>query len=176
MQAMTTPNASPFVRSRIYYNRKEQLDHIARETASGLPIRDAQICDMLAPDFRTHRVAIVFVDATKRPDVRDLFRVHRLDGSGDTRSAWQFAMVPQNPLAILNTHFENPARCHVRLVFPIRKHRAFLDFVAQVELLHLGLGTAPHIPQRNIETLGLEAECDSLRAALVLLDQADGVR
>lgn len=167
-------SGSPFEWHRVYHSRKEQDEHIAQETAGGLPIRDALICNMLAPDYRVHQIAAVFVDPSKRPDVRDLPRVHRLDGGGQTRSGWRFAITPKNPLAILNTYFESPVRCHVRLVFPIRKHRIFLNFVAQVEQLHLGFGTAPHVPQLNIETLGLQAECDSLRAALAMIDLTGG--
>lgn len=167
---------SPFAWTRTYRSRKEQHEHIAQETAGGLPIRDAQICNMLAPDYRVHQIAAVFVDAAKRPDMRDLLRVHRLEGGGQTRSAWRFAMVPKNPLAILNTDFVEPVRCHVRLVFSIRKHRAFLNFVAVVEQLHMGIGGAPYTPQLNVETLGLDLECDALRAALAMLDMLDGAR
>jgi hypothetical protein len=79
----------------------------------------------------------VWIDATERPDIRDLPRAHRQEPTGgDVRTAWVFALSPnKEACAVLSCTMLAPARCRFKLAFEVPRDNAFLLQLAQTGVL-----------------------------------------
>jgi hypothetical protein len=148
---------------------------IQRETLGAVPIRDALPGVSIATDGRQYITPTVFIDARNRPDLRDLIRVHRLDGDGDVSASWRYALDADKPLAILNAEFTAPATARIRLVFGIRKRRPFLAQVTQVGRFYLSTGR-PRADLHHTGVIGVPVPTNDLRAMLELIGLVDHLR
>jgi hypothetical protein len=142
----------------------------AKALAGVVPLHAAEVCNMLGLDHVARQGAVAFLDASKRPDLRDLPRVVRSDAptdGADTHTKWMYligAAVP-DPTAILEVDFKSPVRCKVKIAFSIERHNAFLWHAAQKGVIHLRIGK-PQPVETNFATLATQVVTDDLTAIL----------
>ena len=74
---------------------------------------------------------VVVLNVAGRPDVADLFRVHRLEPEpGYAMAAWTFRIERGSLWCFLNVRMERPARCAFRLGLHPDEHAALLAAIA----------------------------------------------
>jgi hypothetical protein len=84
----------------------------------------------LAAD-KTLLAPVIQVDATARPDLHDLARVHRSEGSFDTVTAWDFCIsTGMTGLARLSVDINRPVKTRFTILFPLQKFFDYLDNLA----------------------------------------------
>ena len=109
-----------------------------------LPVTEAWFAEVeSAHGLPRTPIPIVRVDPRKRPDVRDLLRVQRLEGDGEVETRWRIAMPgpPDAWQAVLEAEVRRPVRCAFALRFRLRDHAPALLRVAEGGLL--GIVAAP---------------------------------
>lgn len=77
-------------------------------------------------------IPLVYVDASARPEVADLSRVYRIEGTGTTTAHWLLVSDGESMgLAVLTIRVRRPVRCRFRVLFDLQSHGAFLAEVAR---------------------------------------------
>lgn len=61
---------------------------------------------------------VLLVDATERPDVQDLYRVHRLEGDGWASTEWEVQRIPQETRLILVITLHDPVQTQLCIPIP----------------------------------------------------------
>jgi hypothetical protein len=147
------------------------------ETAGAAPLYAARPVVMLGPDHAAHLAPVAFVNTRRRPDVGDLWRLLRQepDRSGDAITAWRVMTQRGSSQAVLNIHWTAPVDLHLRLVFSVKAHHAFLALAAASNLVALSC-TPPAAHTSYLETISVCPEGDVLRAALPYVAQLERTR
>jgi hypothetical protein len=85
----------------------------------------------LAADTRL-LAPVVQVDASNRPDLHDLARVHRTDGEFDTTTTWDFCIKHGSTgLARLTVAINSPIKTRFSLTFQLARYYDYLVKLAQ---------------------------------------------
>ncbi len=141
--------------------RRRLLREFRRDTLRVVESGPVQTPDGLLP--------AALVDARARPYVRDLPRLHRLEGDGDNRTTWAAVLAPQgrDNLIRLDVEVKSPVRCSFRLLWDPDVHADTLWAVADSGLLGLATDPADWCAER-CPLLVLEVEREYLRRFLAL--------
>lgn len=89
---------------------------------------------------------VVVLDARQRPDLRDLPRVHRFDGPGDTTTFFEAALNTSDRAAeivVFRVELARPVRCDFRIAFELATSQGFLEAVESAGYLIVAFGPAP---------------------------------
>lgn len=81
------------------------------------------------------------IDASERPDIRDLPRVHAVDGVGDIRTEALRVPGATGDLLLLGVRVTRPVRCAFALAFGLPQQRHVL--IEAAEAGHLMVATTP---------------------------------
>lgn len=94
--------------------------------------------------LRDDRRAVLLFFDDERPDIRDLDRVHRLEGGGNTFTRWQFwthrepgGGPVQAAFAIVWVHVLTPVTCRFHLAFDFTRNREMLYGITETRALVL---------------------------------------
>lgn len=123
---------------------------------------------------------ILHVGTKTRPDVADLLRVHRQEGTGFEGDCWSqlFAVTGQPigaPWVFLDIRTLRPARCDFKLGFRLDRHRRILEALAASGVLGIS-AEAPRVRDGRVTTpmLLLEASGTGLLRELLRAAAARG--
>jgi len=89
--------------------------------------------------------ALLWVDMTKRPELRDLARLHRTDGDGESVFTWVLTKDPTTGIAyfILHVKMLRPVRVSFRIRFPMPDEQMVIEAIIQSGRVLLLEGPAP---------------------------------
>lgn len=105
----------------------------------------------------------VVVDASNRPDVRDLVRVVAIDGVGDLTTAGDVGMDPQGRTVIrLMARATVPVAVEFTMVFPMPAYAELLGDAARMGCLVIASATGDPPTIDNENWLGLDLDSTSL--------------
>lgn len=106
--------------------------------AQAVPIQDASVAlDAIAHMY----VPRVRIDVSQRPDLADLPRVYRMEGSGDYTYTWNYYdEFSADALFILLVRMERPVKAVFALLFPVSSSIEFLTTLAEAGRLGLVTG------------------------------------
>lgn len=105
----------------------------------------------------------VVVDASNRPDVRDLVRVVAIDGVGDLTTAGDVGMDPQGRTVIrLMARATVPVVVEFTMVFPMPAYAELLGDAARMGCLVIASATGDPPTIDNENWLGLDLDSTSL--------------
>lgn len=147
---------------------------IAQETAGAVPVRSAETGIRLLPNDTMEPRPTVCVDARNFPAVRDLLRVHKFDGPGDTITEWHYITSLEGiNLAILRVRFKSPVKCFLKLVFRIREDFDFLSATAKVGMIYLET-THMRESMSIVENVAIEVNTEDLSVMLLRFARCGG--
>src|SRR6266508_1529692 len=164
---MSTPN---FTRGAATDDPRERARLRQHAMAGAIPIRKA-LPIVSWHDARPQQIALVFADLRARPDIRDLVRLHQLEGAGDIVTEWRCLLDAdtaryRESLAILHVAWSSPARAVARFVFRLWGHRPLLHLAAASGSIAI-TGAPPRIPSpKPYLSLTLSIRATELRAVL----------
>jgi hypothetical protein len=105
---------------------------------------------VVGTDGGTVEIPLVYVDAESRPDVADLPRVYRAEGTGATSVRWLLLSDGRSMgLAVLTIRVRRPVRCRFRILFDLQSHAAFLADVARAGGLTVTCVNPNEEPERS---------------------------
>ncbi|SRR5579884_462266 len=89
--------------------------------------------------------ALLWVDMTKRPELKDLARRHQTDGDGESVFTWVLTQDPTTGIAyfILHVKMLRPVRVSFRIRFPMPDEEAVIEAIAHSGRVLLLEGPAP---------------------------------
>ncbi|HLZ29775.1 MAG TPA: hypothetical protein VKV73_20845 [Chloroflexota bacterium] len=143
----------------------EQIDEIYRIS---VPIRRViGITD--AHTIGTDRpTPVVWLDASTRPDIADLPRVHQYEpGGGDTEVRWGLLFRLEEQQVVLMCEFIRPVHTEFSVLFSLPKHLSFLEEVVRQNQLMIGVGESPPLGRTGM--LSDEERVDLLQRAIVFV-------
>ena len=129
---------------------RKSLEEAKAYLAEALPIQDAMIIGVVSPDVKQteegggllpETLSLIWIDATARPDIGDLARVHALDGSGEGDFVWVYIdeHLPDSYF-VLNVHLYKPVRVTFRIAFRMLEWYTLLKSMASTGTLSLVVG------------------------------------
>lgn len=147
--------AEPHEPPGFYHPTEEE---VAETERVALPVR--RVMGLIsAQDLGSGRAApIVWVDASQRPDMLDLARVHQLESpreGGDTVVGWGASFEDDQQTVIFRCLFKSPVRTRFALQFELPRHLSFLEEVARQDRFTLATGAPPSGSMGWLEHLGL---------------------
>lgn len=98
------------------------------------------------PDLTTMPIAFVETD---RPDIRDLSRIHQLEGEGAVATRWLYLLSHNPALILLEATLSSPVAKRFVLKFELPRAKDFLWLLSQVGIVYLStdLATAQALRQ-----------------------------
>ncbi len=89
--------------------------------------------------------ALLWVDMTKRPELKDLARLHQTDGEGESVYTWVLTQDPTTGIAyfILHVKMLRPVRVSFRIRFPMPDEEEVIEAILQSGRVLLLEGPAP---------------------------------
>ncbi len=116
----------------------EMMQALLREA---LPIQDGLIIGMISQDSPITQgeekslpqiMAVVWIDTTQRPDIRDLGRVHAMEGEGEIMCTWTYIdeMSPESYF-VLAVAMQRPVKISFSIAIHLPEYAALLEIVSR---------------------------------------------
>jgi hypothetical protein len=111
---------------------------------------------------------LVLVDASTRPEVADLVRVHQLEGDGEIETQWRYYLSQSFAKAVLRVEMSTPVRARFDLCFDLNEHLGALAAMAETGTLLMTTDKPALVPGALTRhpSLGLHCAQDDLRQVI----------
>jgi len=116
--------------------KPEDVLLLSREAQSSALVVKA---NFLLTLFPSTLIPAVWLDASTRPDVSDLTRVHRSEGAGDIQTYWLYTA----SAFFLHCDLKRPVSSSFWIRFSLPDQRSFLNLVARLKVLSLFTSPPP---------------------------------
>lgn len=123
-----------------------------------LPLQDALVIGMVPPDLPPARVlagllpqivTVVWIDTAQRPDIRDLGRVHAVEGEGEVTCTWTYIdETRQESCFVLAVAMLTPVQVSFSIAIHLPEYTALMEIVSRTGSLSLVPG--PPIEWRRL--------------------------